>query len=122
MPTQSLQVIAVACASLASKQCEVKTSHLSYLVKICSPPNSTFNPVQLHAQPPSSWVEISLNAFSVTVLVQIEWLVMTTLKWTCMTPSVYTSLHLYCHALGDCPAQTIALAAYLMVSIGVFMI
>jgi hypothetical protein len=90
VPTQSLQVIAVACASLASKQCE------------------------LYAQPPSSWVEISLNAFSVTVLVQIEWLVMTTLKWTCMTPSVYTFLHLYCHALGDCPAQTIALASYLM--------
>jgi hypothetical protein len=73
VPTQSLQVIAVACASLASKQYEVKTSYLSYLVKTCSPPNSTFIPVQLHAQPPSSWVEISLNAFSVTVLVHIEW-------------------------------------------------
>ena len=121
MPTQSLQVIAVACAFLASKQCEVKNSHLFYLGKICSPPDSPFIPVQLHAQPPSSSVGISLNAFSVTVLVQIEWLVMTTLKWTCITPSVYTSLHLFCHALGDCPAQTIALASYLMVSIRVFM-
>jgi hypothetical protein len=85
-------------------------------------PNSTFILVQLHAEPPSCWAEISLNAFSVTVLMQIEGLVMTTLKWTCMTPSVYTFLHLYCHAHCDCPAQTIALASYLMVSIGVFMI
>jgi hypothetical protein len=66
-------------------------------------------------------VEISLHTFSVTVLVQIEWLVMTTLKWTCMNPSVYTFLHQYCYALGDCPAQTIALASYLMVSIRVCM-
>jgi hypothetical protein len=121
VPTQSLQVIAVACASLASKQCVVKTSHLSNLVQICSPPNSTFLLVQLHAVPPSCWAEIPLNAFSVTVLMQIEGLVITTLKWTCMTPSVYTFLHLYCHAHCDCPAQTIALASYLMVSIRVFM-
>ena len=39
----------------------------------------------------------------------------------CMIPSVYTFLHLYCHALGDCLAQTIALASYLMVSIRVCM-
>jgi hypothetical protein len=90
VPTQSLQLIAVACASLVSKQCK------------------------LHAQSPSSSVEISLYTFSVKVLVQIKWLVMTTLKWTCMNPSFYTFLHLYCHAMGDCPAQTIALASYLM--------
>jgi hypothetical protein len=66
-------------------------------------------------------VEISLNAISVSVLVQIQWLVMTTLKWTCMNPSVYTFLYLYRHALGDCPAQTIALTSYLMVSIRVCM-
>jgi hypothetical protein len=42
VPTQSLQLIAVACASLASKQCEVKTSHLSYLVMMSTPPYLTF--------------------------------------------------------------------------------
>jgi hypothetical protein len=77
--------------------------------------------MQLHAQPRRSWEEISLYAFSVTFLVQIEWLVMATLKWTCMILSVYTFLHLYSHALGDCPAQTLVLASYLMVSILVCM-
>jgi hypothetical protein len=42
VPTQSLQLIAVACASLVSKQCKVKTSHLSYLVKMSTPHNLTF--------------------------------------------------------------------------------
>jgi hypothetical protein len=42
VPTQSLKVIAVAYASLASKQCEMKTSHLSYLVKMSTPPYLTF--------------------------------------------------------------------------------
>jgi hypothetical protein len=34
---------------------------------MCSPPNSNLLTVQFHAQPSSSWVDISLHAFSITV-------------------------------------------------------
>ncbi|KAL6760070.1 cyclin-like protein [Haematococcus lacustris] len=90
VPTAMLQLVAVACLSLACKQEEVK---------------------QLD---PADWARIAQQSFTCEDLVRMEWLVMDNLNWRLRTPTPYSFLHLYCFGLASCPVPTICTASFLV--------
>eukprot|EP00195_Chlamydomonas_chlamydogama_P015493 CAMPEP_0202900530 /NCGR_PEP_ID=MMETSP1392-20130828/11885_1 /ASSEMBLY_ACC=CAM_ASM_000868 /TAXON_ID=225041 /ORGANISM="Chlamydomonas chlamydogama, Strain SAG 11-48b" /LENGTH=377 /DNA_ID=CAMNT_0049586935 /DNA_START=153 /DNA_END=1286 /DNA_ORIENTATION=+ len=84
-----LQLVAVACMSLAGKQEEV------------TPP------------PASDWHEITEKSFRKEDLIRMEWVVIDHLGWRGRSPTPYSFLHLLCYGAGTFSALSICGASYL---------
>lgn len=90
IPRGALQLVAVACVSIACKQEEVR-------------------------QPSADeFAEVAANSFKREDLVRTELIIMEELEWRARMPTAYTFSHFYCYGINTCTAPIICLATYLV--------